>query len=64
MSTGPSPSLQMQSKMMAYDRPITELNQARLRGVSYPIVHALLQASTTLHPEVRIMYFASSVPYS
>ncbi|EIM91909.1 nucleoporin-interacting protein NIC96 [Stereum hirsutum FP-91666 SS1] len=51
MSTGPSPSLQMQSKMMAYDRPITELNQARLRGVSYPIIHALLHSSLALHPD-------------
>ncbi|KAA1475433.1 nucleoporin-interacting protein NIC96 [Dentipellis sp. KUC8613] len=48
LSTGPSPSLQMQSKMMAYDRPVTELNAARLRGISFPIVHALLQASLTL----------------
>ncbi|KAI0079058.1 nucleoporin-interacting protein NIC96 [Panus rudis PR-1116 ss-1] len=44
-STGPAPSLQTQSKMLAYDRVIAELNTARLRGISYPIVHALLQAS-------------------
>ncbi|KAF8168415.1 Nup93/Nic96-domain-containing protein [Crassisporium funariophilum] len=45
---GPSVSLQMQSKMMAYDRVITDLNEARLRGVSYPIIHALIDASLSL----------------
>ncbi|ETW78360.1 hypothetical protein HETIRDRAFT_325165 [Heterobasidion irregulare TC 32-1] len=53
LSTGPSPTLQMQNKMMAYDRAITELNAARLRGVSYPIVHALIQASLTVSPEAN-----------
>ena len=43
----------MQGKMMAYDRAITELNAARLRGVSYPIVHALIQASLTVSPEAN-----------
>ncbi|PCH33116.1 nucleoporin-interacting protein NIC96 [Wolfiporia cocos MD-104 SS10] len=42
------PSVQTQSKMMAYDRVITELNAARLRGTSYPVVHALIQASLSL----------------
>ncbi|KAI5989751.1 nucleoporin-interacting protein NIC96 [Pisolithus albus] len=32
--TGPSLTLQMQSKMMAYDRTICELNAARLRGMA------------------------------
>ncbi|KAJ3520017.1 hypothetical protein NM688_g9219 [Phlebia brevispora] len=45
VSVGPAPSLQMQSKMMAYDRVVSELNTARLRGISFPIVHALNQAS-------------------
>ncbi|EPS98068.1 hypothetical protein FOMPIDRAFT_1051823 [Fomitopsis schrenkii] len=44
-SVGPAPSLQMQSKMMAFDRAVTELNAARLHGTSYPIVHALISAS-------------------
>lgn len=36
-----SNNLQMQSKMLAYDRAVTELNKSRLRGTSYPIVHTL-----------------------
>ncbi|KAH8120687.1 nucleoporin-interacting protein NIC96 [Phellopilus nigrolimitatus] len=40
-----SNNLQMQSKMLAYDLAITELNKARLRGTSYPIVHTLLKIS-------------------
>jgi len=30
---------------MAYDRVVTELNVARLRGTSFPIVHSLIEAS-------------------
>lgn len=51
-STGPAPSLHVQSKMMAYDRVITELNAARLRVTSYPIVHALIEASLALNTSV------------
>jgi len=47
-TTTPALTLQMQSKMMAYDRVISELNTSRLRGTSYPIVHALMQASLTV----------------
>ncbi|KAI0693757.1 nucleoporin-interacting protein NIC96 [Cerioporus squamosus] len=50
---GPSPSLQMQSKMMAYDRVVSELNTARLRGTSFPIVHSLIQASLSANPDPR-----------
>jgi nuclear pore complex protein Nup93 len=49
---GPSLSLQMQTKMMAYDRVITELNNARLRGTSYPLVHALIDASRSIASDV------------
>ncbi|KAI0747814.1 nucleoporin-interacting protein NIC96 [Daedaleopsis nitida] len=52
-SAGPAPSLQMQSKMMAYDRVLSELNTARLRGTSFPIVHALIQASLSANPDPR-----------
>jgi nuclear pore complex protein Nup93 len=45
--------MQMQSKMMAYDRAIGELNAARLRGTSCPIVHLLMQAAASLSAEVR-----------
>lgn len=44
-SISPSLTLQMQSKMMAYDRVVSELNSARLRGISYPVVHSLISAS-------------------
>jgi nuclear pore complex protein Nup93 len=30
---------------MAYDRVVSELNSARLRGISYPIVHSFISAS-------------------
>ncbi|KAH7926212.1 nucleoporin-interacting protein NIC96 [Leucogyrophana mollusca] len=50
-STGPSLTLQMQSKMMAYDRAVGELNAARLRGTSCPIVHLLMQAAASLNAE-------------
>lgn len=49
-STGPSLSLQMQSKMMAYDHVISALNNARLRGTSFPIVHALMETSLSTEP--------------
>ncbi|RPD59374.1 nucleoporin-interacting protein NIC96 [Lentinus tigrinus ALCF2SS1-7] len=52
-SVGPSPNLQMQSKMMAYDRVVSELNTARLRGTSFPIVHSLIQASLSANPDPR-----------
>lgn len=51
-STGPSLSMQMQNKMMVYDQAISELNSARLRGPSFPIVHALIQASHRVSSDV------------
>jgi hypothetical protein len=45
----------MQGKMMAYDHVITDLNNARLRGTSFPIMHALLEASFSLSPDVRFL---------
>ncbi|EEB87032.1 hypothetical protein MPER_15806, partial [Moniliophthora perniciosa FA553] len=44
----PTLSLQMQSKMMAYDRVITELNASRLRGTSFPIIHALIDVALSV----------------
>ncbi|KAH9855804.1 nucleoporin-interacting protein NIC96 [Lenzites betulinus] len=52
-SVGPAPTLQMQSKMMAYDRVVSELNASRLRGTSYPVVHALVQASLSTNSDPR-----------
>ena len=43
----------MQTKMMAYDRVVTELNVARLRGTSFPIVHSLIEASLAVASDVR-----------
>ncbi|KAF7986143.1 hypothetical protein HWV62_38508 [Athelia sp. TMB] len=52
-STGPSLSMQMQSKMMVYDQAISELNNARLRTTSFPIVHSLIQASRRVNTDSR-----------
>lgn len=41
--------------MMAYDRVVVELNASRLRGASFPIVHALIQAALSLNPDVRVV---------
>jgi nuclear pore complex protein Nup93 len=38
----------MQSKMMAYDRVVTEFNTSRLKGTSYPIIHSLIDTSLSL----------------
>ncbi|KAG6831646.1 hypothetical protein H0H92_008723 [Tricholoma furcatifolium] len=49
----PTLSLQMQNKMMAYDRVVTDFNAARLKGTPYPLVHAFLSASAAIDPESR-----------
>jgi hypothetical protein len=49
---GPNLSLHMQTKMMAYDRVVTELNVARLRGTFFPIVHSLIEASLAVASDV------------
>ena len=54
-STGPSLSLQMQSKMMVYDQSISELNNTRLRGTSFPILHSLIQASRRVNTDVSAL---------
>lgn len=43
----------MQGKMMAYDRVVVDLNAARLRGTSFPVIHAFIQAALTLNSDVR-----------
>jgi len=40
--------------MVVYKRIVTELNSARLRGTSYPILHSLVDASNSLS-DVRAM---------
>lgn len=42
----------MQSKMMAYDRVVSDLNTARLRGTSFPIIHSLIEASIAANTDV------------
>jgi nuclear pore complex protein Nup93 len=43
----------MQGKMMAYDRVVVDLNAARVRGTSFPVIHAFIQAALSLNPDVR-----------
>jgi hypothetical protein len=45
---------------MAYDRVVVELNAARLRGASFPIVHAFIQAALSLNPDVRVFQSCSA----
>lgn len=56
-SSSPSLTLQMQNRMMAYDRAVTELNAARLRGVSFPIVHAFMQVAASLNTPQTLQTF-------
>lgn len=44
----------MQSKMMTYDRVITDLNAARLRGTSFPIISYLIRAAGDVDSDVRL----------
>jgi nuclear pore complex protein Nup93 len=53
----------MQNKMMIYDQAISALNMARLRGISYPIVHALVNASMNVNPDVRISLPGFDFPF-
>ena len=38
---------------MAYDRVVSRLNTSRLQGTSFPVVHALIEASLTINNDVR-----------
>ena len=53
-SVGPAPSIQVQSKMLAYDRVISEMNAARLRSTSFPVMHALIEASVSVGSDVSL----------
>ncbi|KAF8491289.1 nucleoporin-interacting protein NIC96 [Gautieria morchelliformis] len=50
-----TPSLQMHQKMMAYDRVIGELSSARIGNISYPVVHALLDATRSTNGQTSQM---------
>ena len=43
---------------MAYDRVITNLNNSRLKGTSFPIVHALIEASLSTSSDVSFANFS------
>jgi hypothetical protein len=45
--------------MMAYDRVVVELNASRLRGASFPVVHAFIQATLSFNPDVRVLQYHS-----
>ena len=47
---------------MAYDRVITELNGARLRGTSYPLVHAPIHASRSIASDVMHQPMSTLTP--
>ena len=47
--------------MMAYDRVVVELNAARLRGTLFPTVHAFIQASLSLNPDVSTVQRCSMI---
>lgn len=49
---------------MAYDRVVSDLNAARLRGTSYPIVHALIEASLAVSADVCVSIVSSSLLYN
>ncbi|KAF9651296.1 nucleoporin-interacting protein NIC96 [Thelephora ganbajun] len=51
-STVSTPNLQLQSKMMIYDRVVAGLNAARLRETSHPVFHALIEASLSIAVDV------------
>ena len=46
---------------MAYDRVVTDLNNARLKGTSFSVVHALINASLSISPDVRLASFSRFV---
>lgn len=53
-------SLQMQNKMLVYDRTVTELNTARIRATSYPIIHALIEAAASQTSDPRSQQMAQN----
>ena len=48
---------------MAYDRVVVDLNAARLRGTSFPVIHAFIQAALSLNPDVRAILMPASFSY-
>jgi nuclear pore complex protein Nup93 len=60
----PEPSLVprgiVHSKMMAYDKVIVDLNNARLKDASFPIVNVLKQTALQLNTDVRLWHMISA----
>jgi hypothetical protein len=48
-----------QAKMLAYERTVADLNHARLRGTSFPIIHSLIQAALSVPSDVRGVFHLS-----
>lgn len=63
VSRAPVISPQMQNKMVAYKRIVTELNSARLKRASYPILHSLIDASVSLSDVRTIPRFISPIQH-
>lgn len=54
----------MHQKMMAYDRVVADLSSARIGHISYPVVHALLDATRSISGQVSWIYLpANVIPY-
>ena len=53
----------MQNKMVAYKRIVTDLNTARLKGTSYPILHSLIDACVSLSDVRTIPRFISLIQH-
>lgn len=49
-----TPSLQMHQKVIAYDRVVADLSSARIGGISFPVLHALMDATRATNTEVRL----------
>ncbi|TFK99639.1 nucleoporin-interacting protein NIC96 [Pterulicium gracile] len=59
-SVAPSISLAMQSKMAAYHNVVSELNSARLKGTSYPVVHSLINAALAVNGDTYNLQMAQN----
>ncbi|TFK47932.1 nucleoporin-interacting protein NIC96 [Heliocybe sulcata] len=59
-TSGPAPNMHMQTKMLAYDHVIADLNAARLRGESYPVIHALEDATRSMNQDPTTQQIAQN----
>jgi nuclear pore complex protein Nup93 len=52
-----APTLEVHNKMTAYEKVVSELNAARLKGSSYPILHGFMDAAKRLNTDVSVVLF-------